>query len=66
MSTRFSDSGLEFEYYIWNEGDANCCPTAGKVTGTFKLMKETKFDSVRGWYDEWSMTVDKAMRTPIK
>lgn len=62
---RFSDSRLSFEYYIWNEGDANCCPTAGRVTGTYKLTKETRFDEARGFHDEWTMSVDKAAREPI-
>jgi len=33
----FGDAGLAFTFYIWKEGDANCCPSAGKVTGTYTL-----------------------------
>jgi hypothetical protein len=62
VMNRFSDNLLSFEYYIWNKGDANCCPAAGRVTGTYKLTKEPIFDKARGFYDEWTMSVDKAAR----
>lgn len=35
----FSDGGLEFEFQIWNSNDQDCCPTAGQVTGTYKIIK---------------------------
>jgi HEAT repeat protein len=34
----FKDDELEFEFGIYNEGDANCCPTAGLVTGTYDIV----------------------------
>jgi hypothetical protein len=34
----FSDGGLEFEFKIWKSNDRDCCPTAGKVTGTYKVV----------------------------
>lgn len=34
----FSEASKTFEFYIWHEGDANCCPTAGKVSGTYRLF----------------------------
>jgi hypothetical protein len=37
----FSDDQLEFAFDIWNSDDAICCPSAGQVTGTYKLAKET-------------------------
>jgi hypothetical protein len=33
----FSDTSIAFTFYIWKEGDGNCCPTAGKVVGTYAL-----------------------------
>jgi HEAT repeat protein len=66
IGSEFSDDKLEFGYYIWNEGDANCCPTAGKITGTYKMTKETKFDPSRGFFDEWTMSVDKAVREHVE
>ena len=35
----FSDGGLEFEFQIWNSNDQDCCPTAGRVTGTYKIIR---------------------------
>jgi len=35
----FSDDGLEFEFQIWNSNDQDCCPTAGQVTGTYKIVR---------------------------
>ena len=66
VSTRLSDDKLEFEYYIWNEGDANCCPTAGSVTGTFKISKQTRLDETSHALREvWIVTVDTAVRHPV-
>ena len=63
----FSDDKIEFEFYIWNEGDANCCPTAGKVRGTYKIVKENTYDSQkRTWVDKWRMAVETALRQPIQ
>jgi hypothetical protein len=39
VSTRLSDDKFEFEYDIWNESDANCCPTAGSVTRHFQDLQ---------------------------
>ncbi len=33
----FTPKGLFFEFSIWNPGDPTCCPTAGRVTGTYLL-----------------------------
>ena len=35
----FSDGGLEFEFQIWKSNDRDCCPTAGQVTGTYKVVR---------------------------
>ncbi|MBW7864977.1 MAG: HEAT repeat domain-containing protein [Candidatus Hydrogenedentes bacterium] len=34
----FSDDSLDFSFYIWNKDDAECCPTAGGVHGTYKVV----------------------------
>ena len=36
----FGGAEMKFAFYIWREGDGNCCPTAGKVTGTYGLERE--------------------------
>lgn len=33
-----TDDHLDFQFWIWNEGDANCCPTAGTVIGTYTIV----------------------------
>jgi hypothetical protein len=35
----FSDKELSFIFWIWNDGDANCCPSAGEVSGNYILNK---------------------------
>jgi HEAT repeat protein len=66
VSTRLSDDKLEFEYFIWNEGDANCCPTAGSVTGTLKVSKQTRLDETgHALREEWIVSVDTAVRHPV-
>jgi HEAT repeat protein len=35
----FSNDKLEFAFNIWNADDAICCPTGGRVTGTYRLVK---------------------------
>jgi hypothetical protein len=34
----FKDDQLEFQFGIWKNGDANCCPTAGWVKGTYTIV----------------------------
>jgi HEAT repeat protein len=34
-----SDGSLEFAFSIWNSNDPDCCPTAGEVTGTYKIVR---------------------------
>jgi hypothetical protein len=33
----FGTEALTFTLYIWRESDQECCPTGGKVTGTYSL-----------------------------
>lgn len=40
VTSRFTTAGLFFDFYIWNDGDANCCPTAGAVNGTYKVERQ--------------------------
>jgi hypothetical protein len=41
VTSTFTDDGLFFDFGIWNEGDGNCCPSAGKVHGTYKLERKS-------------------------
>jgi hypothetical protein len=40
----FSKERLGFEFFIANNGDPRCCPTAGKISGTYKVVGEEHFD----------------------
>lgn len=37
----FADDTLPFQFSIWNDGDGNCCPTAGRVTGRYTITAVT-------------------------
>ena len=41
----FSKDGMRFEFLIANKGDSSCCPTAGKISGTYKVIGEENFDA---------------------
>lgn len=58
-TNRLSKEGLSFEFYIWNKGDANCCPTGGKVSGKYKLtvkeyFSEKSYEMVMDTYERES------------
>jgi hypothetical protein len=38
------DNQMKFEFWLAHEGDPHCCPTAGVVTGTYKLAGKPKYD----------------------
>ncbi|MGH2568018.1 MAG: hypothetical protein ACRDGA_06730 [Bacteroidota bacterium] len=60
----FTDDAMEFVFYIWNtETDANCCPTAGKVTGTYKLVKHQPPGASTATY---TIMVDTFERMPVE
>ncbi|HEY5616063.1 MAG TPA: hypothetical protein VIL52_08560 [Bacteroidota bacterium] len=60
----FSDDAMEFVFAIWNtEIDANCCPTAGRVTGTYKLVRQ---QGSRPNTMMYKIMVDTFQRVPIK
>jgi len=63
----FSDERLAFEFYIWNEGDANCCPTAGRVTGTYKIVGDVRWDEkAKKNVTDFKMLMDTFERTAVK
>jgi hypothetical protein len=45
----FADDELTFEFFVWKQGDGNCCPTGGRVTGTYALKNGVQRDGRRGW-----------------
>jgi hypothetical protein len=45
----FEDDRLSFEFSVWKEGDGNCCPTGGRVTGHYVLREIVERRGRRGW-----------------
>jgi len=40
----FSNGVLRFEFFIADKADPRCCPTAGKISGTYKVIGKENFD----------------------
>ncbi len=57
---------LKFEFYIAHNGDPHCCPTAGKVSGTYKMIGERRFDtSTNSYSSTFRMVAVHYSRTPV-
>lgn len=57
---------LRFEFYIANDGDPHCCPTAGRVTGGYEILGRPIFDPVTKQYSStFKMVALHYSRTPI-
>ena len=54
----FADDRLTFEVHVWKDGDANCCPTAGRITGTYTIERRTRSDGAL----EWTMAIERFER----
>ena len=65
-SVNCSGGKLKFQFYIANDSDSHCCPTAGKVTGNYKILGQKKFDPITKQYSStFKMVVKGYSRTPI-
>lgn len=65
-SNIFTDDKLEFKFYIWNRGDPTCCPSAGKVIGTYKIVGERRYNRDKKKYvADYKVVVDTFRREPI-
>jgi hypothetical protein len=42
---QFTFSGASFGFWIWRNGDANCCPSGSEVTGEYRLLGAKRFDA---------------------
>jgi hypothetical protein len=61
-----SGGKLNFQFYIANDTDPYCCPTAGKVTGNYQIIGESKFDpNTKQYSSNFKMVVTQYLRTPI-
>jgi len=38
------DNQMKFQFYLAHDGDPHCCPTAGLISGTYKLVGSPKYD----------------------
>ena len=58
VDSTFTDDGLFFDFDIWKEGDANCCPSAGQIKGAYKLERKPG--------GKLRIIMDKFKREPIR
>lgn len=59
----FSQGRLLFEFLIANDGDSRCCPTAGRISGTYKMVGEKAFDTPSKKYScTYKLVVDRCRR----
>jgi hypothetical protein len=57
---------LKFTFYIADNADPHCCPTAGKVIGNYEIVGKKKFDPITKQYSStFRMVVKQYSRTPI-
>ncbi len=66
----FSDDKLSFAFSIWAGEDPHASPSAGEVSGTYKIIRETGAPSARAAAAKpvtgWKMVVENAERNPIQ
>ena len=63
----YDDNQMKFEFWLARQGDAHCCPSGGTVTGTYKLVGESKYDSFRRQYQpSFQILVDHITPLPKK
>jgi HEAT repeat protein len=55
----FHGGKLEFGENIYNRDDATCCPTDGKITGTYKIVEDARQTPVT-----WKIEVASTKRIP--
>jgi hypothetical protein len=55
-SNDFHDDSATFEFCIWKDGDANCCPSAGRVKGDYKLRGAKLYDAgTKQWSENFQI-----------
>ncbi len=48
VANSFANGELKFAFSIWKAGDPPCCPTAGRVVGTYKVEIEPPMLAISG------------------
>jgi hypothetical protein len=56
-----------FEIFVTKPNDANCCPSAGLVTGTYKIVKESlpSGNPDQPFVNTWKFVPARAKRKPL-
>jgi hypothetical protein len=63
----YDEDQMKFEFWLARRGDAHCCPSGGTVTGTYKLVGDSKYDSfTRKYKAHFQITVDHITPLPSK
>jgi hypothetical protein len=58
---------MKFEFWLARQGDPHCCPSGGTVTGTYKLVGDSKYDSfTRQYQANFQIMVDHITPLPAK
>jgi hypothetical protein len=66
-SITLADEKLEWEFGIWKPEDPICCPTAGRMRGTFAIEKDDGVDcATHRSVETWRMVVRDGKRVPIE
>ena len=55
----FEDGKLEYGENIYNRDDPTCCPTGGSITGTYKIVEDTRQNPA-----VWKIVVATTKRNP--
>jgi len=65
-SITLADDKLEWQFGIWKPEDPICCPSAGRMRGTFAIEKTDRLDCTTHQSTEtWRMVVRDGKREPI-
>lgn len=59
----FSHGQLRFEFEVARDGDPHCCPTGGRVTGTYKITGDKWYKPAGGYGCNFKIVVDQYNRT---
>ncbi|MFN7937772.1 MAG: HEAT repeat domain-containing protein [Bryobacteraceae bacterium] len=64
-SNTFLDTEMSFHFFIWKEGDGNCCPSAGEGEGNYLLRGAPRFDPTsKTWKHTFRITPGPWRRLP--
>ncbi|MBL8174360.1 MAG: HEAT repeat domain-containing protein [Bryobacterales bacterium] len=63
----FEGTVMGFRLWIWKEGDGNCCPSGGEVTGSYQLTGRGWFDSgAKAWRNNFRIAAGAWQRKAVE